>query len=184
MCESSLTVDRERDRSPRKCQLEPWQCIKNSPHCWQVSQPGSGYQEHSDFAFNRVLSPDTPRLPYRRRRGEEKTVIHWGQRKLLMSEIEFLTLHHERGDVVVYAGAAPGTHMDYLADLFPGVSRFVLVDPAPFTVHPSDRIQIINGLFTNELADELRERFGSTRILFISDVRSADPQLQVSVFFL
>lgn len=32
-----------------------------------------------------------------------KTVEHWGQRKLLLSEIEF------------YAGAAPGTHIDLLA---------------------------------------------------------------------
>jgi hypothetical protein len=31
-------------------------------------------------------------------------VNHWGQRKLLLSEIEFLTLHGEPGALIVYAG--------------------------------------------------------------------------------
>jgi hypothetical protein len=118
-------------------------------------------------------------------------VLHWGQRKLLMSEIAFLmtmrccpkpsevvvppsspeadgvasvvstvlsagdgrlgtgcdrpdcsvvscTHEHAAGCTrkrnvawLVYAGAAPGTHIPALAALFPGV-HFVLVDPAPF----------------------------------------------------
>ena len=32
-----------------------------------------------------------PHAPYRRRKFEKKTALHWGQRKLLISEIEFLT---------------------------------------------------------------------------------------------
>eukprot|EP00961_Rhodomonas_salina_P002887 39493-Rhodomonas_salina.1 len=58
-------------------------------------------------------------MPYRRRQGEEKTVVHWGQRKLLLSELEFLTAHGAAGATVVYAGAAPGTHTRYLLELFP-----------------------------------------------------------------
>ncbi len=55
--------------------------------------------------------------------GESKTVVHWGQRKLLMHEIEFLTKHlgTEQRAVLVYAGAAPGTHISLLSDLFPSV---------------------------------------------------------------
>jgi hypothetical protein len=43
----------------------------------------------------------TPQNPHR-----PKTVLHWGQRKLLLSEIEFLTNHtdKDRKYIVVYAG--------------------------------------------------------------------------------
>ncbi len=61
-------------------------------------------------------------------------MLHWGQRKLLMSEIEFLTLHATPGCVVVYAGAAPGLHCAFLSDMFPEVRQFILVDPSPFSV--------------------------------------------------
>jgi hypothetical protein len=33
------------------------------------------------------------------------TVIHWGQRKLLMCEMEFLTKYGQLAPLVVYAGA-------------------------------------------------------------------------------
>ena len=45
--------------------------------------------------------------------SERKTARHFGQRKLLISEIEFLTMHARFNDTVVYAGAAPGTHIDF-----------------------------------------------------------------------
>jgi hypothetical protein len=48
-------------------------------------------QQATDFP--RVLTDDAPRLAYRRRRGEDKRMLHWGQRKLLFSEIEFLVNH-------------------------------------------------------------------------------------------
>lgn len=113
------------------------------------------------------------RMPYRRRRGEAKTVDHWGQRKLLLSEIEFLTLYsqHSSNMLVVYAGAAPGTHTNFLANLFPHL-RFVLVDPAPFDTKPSDSIVVRRDYFTNAIAREYRDSL--TPVLFISDVRSTD----------
>jgi hypothetical protein len=91
-----------------------------------------------------------------------KTVIHWGQRKLLLSEVEFLTLYGHLSSVVVYAGAAPGTHTGYLARLFPQ-HRFVLLDPAPFTVRETDRILCRNELFTDDVARE----FAGKGVLFI-----------------
>jgi hypothetical protein len=64
-----------------------------------------------------------------------------GQRKLLLSEIEFLTLFARPGDVVVYAGAAPGYHIPYLLDLFPFI-KMVLVDPRQFGCQCTDRLAI------------------------------------------
>ncbi len=76
------------------------------PKVWR--NPDAGYVSRCDIKFQRVVDADYPTLPYRRRKGEEKTVVHWGQRKLLLSEIEFLTLYGQEGHPVVYAGAAPG----------------------------------------------------------------------------
>ena len=68
--------------------------------------------------------------------------LHRGQRKLFLSELEFLTRWY-RGEgvrpcdrqaehpVVVYAGAAPSNHTYHLHTLFPEV-KFVLVDPHRF----------------------------------------------------
>src|SRR5437588_8435378 len=62
--------------------------------------------------------------------------LHWGQRKLLNSEIDFLTNHTDSKTnyICVYAGAADGQHMPYLSSLFKNIS-FHLYDPAKF--HPS-----------------------------------------------
>ena len=87
----------------------------------------------------------------RRRRGERKSTVHWGQRKLLLSEIEFLTRYSQDGMTVVYAGAAPGTHISYLSELFPSL-RFVLVDPADFHCYPTDRIVVLEEFFTDEVS--------------------------------
>jgi hypothetical protein len=92
-----------------------------------------------------------PELPYRRRQGEYKTVLHWGQRKLHVSEIEFLTEFGFPYCHVVYAGAASGTHIKQLSEMFPDVT-FHLYDPSPFTVLPTERIRIHNELFTDEIA--------------------------------
>src|SRR5688572_5255739 len=85
--------------------------------------------------------------------GEKKTVIHWGQRKLLLSEIEFLTWHAFHGCAVVYAGAAPGTHIPYLCKLFPWVQKWILYDPTPF--HPATKrhpkVECVEDIFTDDV---------------------------------
>jgi cap2 methyltransferase len=148
-----------------------WCALEANPHCQQAEHPVS------DIPFSRILTPDARSKPYRRRTDESKTVVHWGQRKLLMSEIEFLLMTQTDKKIctVVYAGAAPGTHVQLLADMFPS-HRFILVDPAPFTVRPKKgRIVIHQTMFTDELAEELhRSLRQKTRVLFISDVRSSD----------
>ena len=141
-----------------------------SPHAAQVVMNGGVCL--NCIPFGRVLTGDMPRLVYQRRNAEVKTVVHWGQRKLLMSEIEFLTLHEgPEQTVVVYAGAAPGTHAAMLSKMFPRV-LFILVDPAPFSVKPSDRIQIVRALFSQKMAKKLGKKHPG--LLFISDIRSGD----------
>lgn len=61
--------------------------------------------------------------------------IHLGQRKLFLTELQFLTKHTnpEKVSIVVYAGAAPNNKGQYLADLFPNVI-FLYVDPNPLII--------------------------------------------------
>ena len=138
----------------------------------QVDQGNGGYESRTDIEFSRLLVPEAPRQEYRRRKGELKTVIHWGQRKLLLSEIEFLTKYGVSGATVVYAGAAPGTHTRYLLELFPEL-KFVLVDPAPFSSKLTDgpRCLLRRELFTDDLAQQYA---GHDKVLFMCDVRSCD----------
>ena len=124
-----------------------------------------------------MLVPDAPRQEYRRRKGELKTVIHWGQRKLLLSEIEFLTKFGVSGATVVYAGAAPGTHTRYLIELFPEL-KFVLVDPAPFSskLTQGPRCLLRQELFTDDVAQQYA---GRDKVLFICDIRSCNSAMRL-----
>ena len=146
--------------------MASWTDLLNSPHAEQ----GDGGAE---LAFARSLCSKYPRKEYHRRKDELKSVIHWGQRKLLLSEIEFLLLADKPRAVVIYAGAAPGTHVKVLSEMFPDL-HFILVDPAPFTVKPSRTITLIQDLFTDRLARQLRKRHARRPILFISDVRTGE----------
>lgn len=102
--------------------------------------------------------------------------LHRGQRKLFVSELLGLTHFLPRADApaeVVYAGAARGDHLWFLADLFPGAT-FHLYDPNPF--HPRlgrapERFRVHSALFTDALAESWRGRCD----LFISDIRSVSP---------
>lgn len=120
--------------------------------------------------INLIVEPDHPRLKYKPRDWQTKLNIkHWGQRKLLLSEILFLTRWGHLSNMVVYAGAAPGNHLHYLSELFPE-HKFILIDPNPFQIVGSEKIEIINDYFTNEIA----KRFVDSKVLFISDIRTAD----------
>lgn len=132
----------------------------------------------------RILPNDMKREVYYRRTNEIKNVMHWGQRKLLLSEIEFLTLYFTNNNTigkdvyVIYAGSAPGTHILYLSKLFPTV-YFELYDPREFSdkLKNSRMIKTHIQYFTDETAkmwdtDEHPDKV----ILFISDIRTGDTE--------
>jgi hypothetical protein len=170
----------------------------NNPHLSQLGDTAPSIREHSRI----FQCPGSPQLPYRRRHGEVKSVCHWGQRKLLLSEIEFFSEYgsSQIPTFVIYAGAAPGHHIPLLADMFPNL-HFLLVDPSPFEIEETDRIHIRNEFFSEELARQLSKGFigsnldahkknspsdcqtpnlGEMTMFFISDVRTADWTLMSS----
>jgi hypothetical protein len=130
--------------------------------------------------FFRILTPDFYREPYKSHMYHRRHCIHWGQRKLLLSEIEFICLYFEKfpeaaNVVVIYAGAAPGTHILILRDLFPAI-RFVLYDPAQFdnAIYNVHGISIHQEIFTDEVCLLLKDQYTDSVVLFISDIRTAD----------
>jgi hypothetical protein len=97
---------------------------------------------------------------------------HWGQRKLLMSEILFFSkilnyIDEER--TVVYIGAATGTHILLLTSIFPNL-KFDLYDPNDFdnVLMGNKNINIYKQFFTNEDA----EKYKGKNVIFISDIRT------------
>ena len=107
------------------------------------------------------------------------TLEHWGQRKLLLTEIEFLTnFGLEDQYLVIYVGAAPGIYMEYLSSLFPDL-RFRLFDTKKFALRPTSKIEVRPEPFSDQIA----KRYGAEKkkILFICNVRTfndkANPDL-------
>lgn len=157
---------------------QPWLHSKQSsllenPHVLQSlyvpNNPSHMSVSRTDIPFTRLLqhsssnsASDAPRGVYRSRRSEPKTVVHHGQRKLLIQEIELLTMHARPGSLVVYVGAACGTHLGILITLFPQCS-FLCIDPAPFVpaayIHTTDqhpRVRLVNYLFDDNVARLIR----------------------------
>jgi hypothetical protein len=113
------------------------------------------------YTFSRILTDDMPMYNWHdetRIKTNHPFKCHWGQLKLLYSEIEFFNLVQinsgqnlvsNRENVpfyVVYAGSAGGHHITILLELFPAL-RFILYDPSQFdkTVFNDKKIFIRTG---------------------------------------
>ena len=176
------TDRRRRDREKRfndhleknipPTQLSDSELRRQNPH---LAQNPERIQIIPESQLERVLLTDAPRRKYYQRINEQRTTNHWGQRKLLLSEIEFLTDYGHLSDYVVYAGAAPGAKNHYLARLFPH-HKFDFIDPCPFhetlisAARSNPQITLLNQFFTDQTAVE----YNGKNVLFISDIRTAD----------
>ncbi|CAE8651824.1 unnamed protein product, partial [Polarella glacialis] len=121
----------------------------------------------------------SPQRPYRERKNEAKSTVHWGQRKLCLAELEFLTQFASEASRLVYAGAAPGDHLAFLCRLFPEI-QVDGYDPRPFSASavpplapPNLRVHQV--CFTDEVARQIASE-ADAPILFVSDIRTADWQ--------
>ena len=151
--------------------------LQANPH---IAQAFFSLDEHpaASLPFTRCLQDGFPCLPYRERRRELRSVLNWGQRRLLLLELEFLSSfapdyllsmrERQLQPCVLYAGAAPGSHLQYLCSLFPQL-HFVLLDPLPVRVRPAENVELRQEALTDGLALELSARCP----LFICDARSA-----------
>ncbi|CAK7994782.1 Cap-specific mRNA (nucleoside-2-O-)-methyltransferase [uncultured virus] len=121
-----------------------------------------------------LLTDSSPVAKYQRRKDQKKKALHWGQRKLLLSEIEFFSLYWNQQEIetpiCVYAGAAEGLHINILVQLFPAI-RFELYDPRRFAIKETNRVKIHREYFTNEIARSYAHR---NDVFFISDIRTTN----------
>jgi hypothetical protein len=74
-------------------------------------------------------------LKYQPDTSKNNMGLHIGQRKLLLSEVQFLTKHSVK--YCIYAGSAPGHKTHFLAQLFPDI-KFILIDPNQFDLVLAD----------------------------------------------
>lgn len=136
----------------------------NDPH---LSEKDEVTVMSGDFDnSNRVLSRKDPRQEYTKHKGEFRA-LHWGQRKLLLSEIEFLTIYGDLADLVVYVGAAGGYHIPLLSSMFPR-HVFDLYDPAEFAIKETKKINI----YRKPMSADLAQVYSGRNLLLISDIRT------------
>jgi len=164
--------------------------VEDHPHCLQLNADyckdvDKGPQEWKPELRFLNQNKQWPRMSYVRRRDKDRSTNHWGQLKLLESEI--LVLIENSESTVIYAGAAPGKHLIVLANLFPNV-KFELYDPAAFdkTVinfaeASNGRFSIHNQFFDEAVAQQVAER-KDDNIIFICDIRTADNRMKPEEF--
>ena len=145
------------------------------------NQERLAYPKREFIEYIEEIHPNFPRRKYSKKITPIPPNIHWGQTKLLLSEIEFLTNYTRPtqknkkkgsdvcGTIVVYAGAASGNHIPILSRMFP-YTLFILFDPADFAILPSPNIIIRKGLFTDQIAS----LYKGFKVMFISDIRMGD----------
>lgn len=153
-----------------------------------------------EFKPERILLADAPEKPYQNNSATASFEhplmkgLHYGQRKLMLSEVEFFTgilrrikaggeQANQKKVLIVYAGAACGLHLPFLFSLFTDFD-FVLIDPAPFCSQVRDIaaqdescvLELIEGICTPELCLRLRRTYCDTHQLYlVSDIRSGQP---------
>ena len=133
-----------------------------------------GYEE---FTKNHmILHQGLPRTALTAGAKKDRTSVAWGQRKLLLNTIQFISLYWDPEKnpipILVYAGAAPGTSIFFLRKMFPKFI-FHLYDTAPFDerLYNDDNIIIYNSYFTEDTA---KSYSGRNDIYFLSDIRTVD----------
>lgn len=144
--------------------------------------------------FETILSPNYKELEFKPEFYTEFKTEHLGQRKLLISEIEFITLYGNLSKKILYIGAGPGIHIPYLSSLFP-THKFILWDPVfsnkkmenenikmfnirienikkfEENIAKFDRSNFIE-IHTKIFTDKDAELYTNDNFLFISDIRT------------
>lgn len=155
--------------------------LKNNFHTSSLSLPE--FKEFYDMTyrfapFSRIEVDTMPRLKYRELNLTNlRSTRHIGQRKLLLSEIEFLTLMYEKYSllnekkvILLYVGAAPGYHIPILVKMFPNL-RCHLYDPLNFSINDKTNIKIFQQYFTDKDVKKYHDKMKKCNVLFISDIR-------------
>jgi hypothetical protein len=128
------------------------QCLPQATECMKIPVKDARYEQwlkesgdrtsmhrfsFTDIPYTRFLHMGGVGVHPRKDYVEDElkpSVMHWGQLKLLMGEIDFLAeymgecLLKRKKCRIIYAGATPGHHLPVLIKLFPGDWEWDLID--------------------------------------------------------
>ncbi len=147
--------------------------VNKNPHVLQNSK--SKYTDD----FHRMLDMYTKQERFEKSEISS-TVLYYGQLKLLISEIEFLTLcmrdlESTKNVIVLYIGSASGEHISMVINMFP-LFEYVLIDPRGFKLGQYNKsktnVRTINKLFDNNFCKSIKSEYKDKTILYISDIRT------------
>ena len=128
----------------------------------------------SEFSLNQLfLQDDSPQLPYHEKSGSLAWPLHWGQRKLLINLMYFVSKYaqsNSRVDVI-YMGAAPGHNINILLDIFPNI-HWHLFDEEPIVVREDPRTNIHQRYFLEQDVDTWNKKAPESIVLLVSDIRN------------
>lgn len=110
-------------------------------------------------------------MPYIRKSKYLLSTVHWGQRKLFISEMECLTKYGHLGKNVIYVGAAQGRHIQFLSECFPEHNFHLFDINDNWIVKNTNKITINNKYFNNDIAKEYYDKYKGD-IIYFSDIRN------------
>lgn len=151
-----------------KRELTDAEIYRSNPHCGQWNKyPGGPLPRLKELVLD--LNDVGVKFNYQKLPYYQQTILHWGQRKLFLSELDFLTRFSSEGDTILYVGAAPGTHLKLIAELFPSL-KFILYDGNDFDadLYDNPNFEIRQMFFTDIEALRFTD---VPNLLFISDIR-------------
>ena len=123
---------------------------------------------------DRFLDLKSPVTSYDISAPHDITTEHWGTRKLLLTDIEFLTQNVGMGKCsVIYIGAAPGLHINYLSELFPDLD-FVLIDTQTIKAKKTSKIHFRLGDVVQNIVEEYAK--SKKELLLICNVHTFGSQ--------
>lgn len=154
--------------------------VAANPHCWQILteaiakyNPSTAYADFSEL--RQTITRDSLRAEYTHRDDRHRSTYYRGPLKLLLSDLNFLNRWSDASSgapyTIVYAGAAPGHHIGFLAGLFPKC-KFILYDSSAFADSLPANVAARRKLFSSEVAAALAAELREEKVLFISNIRS------------
>ena len=150
-----------------------------SPHLLMYAKAGFDIKK-STGKFSRILNNKSRRKEYKKE-DESKIHIHYGQRKLLMTEIEFIINEYHKLDtdpkkqkIFLYIGASAGKgsiHSYFLAKMFPEF-EYHLFDRNDFfdDLYNLPNVKIFKRWFTEKDINTYKNK----NVFMVSDLRDPD----------
>jgi hypothetical protein len=131
-------------------------------------------------ANNIVIDLENPakRRKYSKDHGPTVNNVHYGQLKLLLSEMYLLSYHKAHLPdtyVLVYVGSSPGYHIPILVEaLTQEITHCFCYDKAPTPLENNDKFTVKHRFFEDRDAYQLAESYN--HIVFVSDIRNDDEE--------